>query len=217
MNPPPRPPVLAGLAAGLWAAAIALAAAVVNASAEPTIDTGISEPIHAWASDNAWAVSLARFFAVMGSGAVLFPITVAVVVGLAVRKHPWWAGWVALAGLGGLLISETVKDLGDRQRPIWPDPFETLTSASFPSGHAMAGIYGWAAFGVVALSLLSRPWNLIAAMALMAFGVLMGPSRLVLGVHWPTDVLEGWLLASAWVLTVSAALLWWRQRIAPGE
>lgn len=212
----PRPPVLAGIAAGLWAAAIALAVLVANASAVPAVDTGISDPVHAWALDNEWSVNPARLFALMGSGKILFPITVLVVVGLVLRKHRWWASWVALACLGGLLISETVKNLVDRQRPDWPGPFETLTSPSFASGHAMAGIYGWVVFGVVALSLLREPWNRIAAGALMTFGVLTGPSRVVLGVHWPTDVLEGWLLAAAWVLTISAALLWWPQRIAPG-
>jgi undecaprenyl-diphosphatase len=80
----------------------------------------------------------------------------------------------------------------------------------------MAGIYGWVVFGIVALYLLRGPWNRIVGVALIAFGVLMGPSRVVFGVHWPTDVLGGWLYASAWVLTVTALLLWRRYRIAPG-
>ena len=210
-----RIPLLAGTAAALWAAAIALTIAIANASGPPAIDTGIADPVHAWALDNPWAVSLARMFALMGSGAVLFPITVVVVLVL-LRNHRWWALWVAACGIGGLVISQVVKRTIDRQRPVWPDPFEAPDSFSFPSGHTMAGIYGWVVFGIVALYLLRGPWNRIVGVALIAFGVLMGPSRVVFGVHWPTDVLGGWLYASAWVLTVTALLLWRRYRIAPG-
>ena len=203
------------MAAALWAAAVILTAVVANAAGPPAIDTAIADPLHTWAMNNLWAVSLARFFALMGSGAVLFPITVVVVLAL-LRNHRWWALWVASCGLGGLLISQVVKRTVDRQRPVWPDPFEALTSPSFPSGHAMAGIYGWVVFGVVAWFLLRRPWNRIVGTALILFGVLMGPSRVVFGVHWPTDVLAGWLYASAWVLTMASLLLWRRYRIAPG-
>ena len=203
------------MAGALWAAAIALTAAVANTGGPPAIDTAIADPVHTWAVASPWAVSVARFFALMGSAAVLFPITVVVVLAL-LRNHRWWALWVASCGLGGLFISQVVKRTVDRQRPVWPDPFEALTSPSFPSGHAMAGIYGWVVFGIVALFLLRGPWNQIVGITLVTFGILMGPSRVVLGVHWSTDVLAGWLSAGAWVLTMGSLLLWRRYRIAPG-
>ncbi len=215
----PSPRTLAGMAAVLWASAALLTAVVVGASATPAVDATISDGLDTFAHANEWVATVARFFAIMGSGLVLFPITVAVVLLLA-RHHRWWSLWVAACGLGGLLISETVKIAVERQRPQWPDPFETLDSPSFPSGHSMAGIYGWVVFGVVALCLLPRPWNRVAGIGLITFGVLMGPSRALLGVHWPTDVLAGWLYAGAWVLTVGAVVLWWRsrdQRMAAGE
>ena len=89
------------------------------------------------------------------------------------------------------VISQVVKRTIDRQRPVWPDPFEAPDSFSFPSGQHHGGIYGWVVFGIVALYLLRGPWNRIVGVALIAFGVLMGPSRVVFGVHWPTDVLGG--------------------------
>lgn len=205
----PRPLMLGSLAAVVWAVALALTLGIANSSTVPSIDATISDKLDTFSHANEWVVPIARFFALMGSGAVLFPITVAVVLAL-IRHHRWWAAWVAACGLGGLLISQTVKRTVDRERPQWPAPFDSLDSASFPSGHSMAGIYGWVVFGVVALMLLRHPWNRVVGSALITFGVLMGPSRAFLGVHWPTDVLAGWLFATAWVLTVSAALLWWR-------
>jgi len=210
----PSPLTLAGVAGVLWASAALLTAFVVGAAGTPAMDATVSGGLDVFAHANGWIVPLARFFALMGSGLVLFPITVAVVLVL-LRQHPWWAAWVAACGLGGLLISQTVKRAVDRQRPQWPDPFETLDSASFPSGHSMAGIYGWVVFGVVALCLLSPPWNRAAGIGLITFGVMMGPSRALLGVHWPTDVLAGWLFAGAWVMTAGAVIVWWRSRVGP--
>jgi undecaprenyl-diphosphatase len=178
------------------------------------LDTVLSADLEAFVRNYAFAVDIARIFALLGSGVVLFPLTVAVVLSL-LRWHRWWALWVAVCGLGGLAISQTVKRTVDRPRPQWVDPYDTLKSASFPSGHSMAGIYGWVVFGVVALALMKGPWNRLLGVTLIVFGVSMGPSRAFLGVHWPTDVLGGWLYATAWVLTVSAVFLWWGARLPP--
>jgi undecaprenyl-diphosphatase len=83
--------------------------------------------------------------------------------------------------------------------------YEPVGSA-FPSGHTTAGIYGWVTVGVVAVVLLPAKWRPLGWVAI-GIGLLMGPARLVLGVHWLGDVLAGLLLASAWVLGVTAVLL----------
>ena len=56
----------------------------------------------------------------------------------------------------------------------------------------------------VALALLPQRWP---GVLLIGFGLLMGPSRILLGVHWPTDVLGGWLLALGWVCASAAIVL----------
>ncbi len=203
---------LAALAAVFWLAASALAYRVVNTSTVPLVDVRIATAAHDLAVANPWLAGVATFFAVMGSAAVLTPLTVAVVIVLARAGRVWWAAWVGACGLGGVVVSEIVKYSVDRARPVWPDPFVTLTSPSFPSGHSMAGIYGYVVFGVVAWHLLSWRWP---AVVLIAFGVLMGPSRVLLGVHWPTDVLAGWLLAAAWCCT--AGVIVRRVRAARGS
>lgn len=181
-------------------------------------DALISVNLHTFSHAHPWTVWVAQFFALMGSAAVLAPVTVVLVVVLARDGHRAWAWWVGLCGIGGMVISEAVKYTVDRQRPQWPDPWDVVTSPSFPSGHSMAGIYGYVVFGVVVLALTRQR---SAGVALIVFGMLMGPSRVLLGVHWTTDVLAGWLLATAWVCTAGAAVLWVgrsreAQRIAPG-
>lgn len=213
--------MLAGLALLLAMAAAALARLVLAdgpglglpLSAGPPGTTEANDLLlatnaHTFARSQPWLVPVTKIFAVMGSWVVLVPVTVGVVAVLYRRGYRWWALWVGLCGMGGWMVSQTVKHLVDRERPTWPDPFETLTSPSFPSGHSMAGIYGYVVFGIVALALLDRRWP---GVLLIAFGMLMGPSRVLLGVHWPTDVLAGWLLAGAWISACAAAVLWVRE------
>lgn len=208
------PGLLAGVALVLWLAALLLAGAVLRQS--PSVvstDLRIATDVHAFVHGQQWVVWVAKVFAVMGSGFVLAPLTIAVVVVLARSGFTWWAAWVGACGMGGWILSQTVKHTVDRQRPVWPDPFEALTSPSFPSGHSMAGVYGYVVFGIVALALLPRRWP---GILLIIFGMLMGPSRVLLGVHWPSDVLMGWLLAGAWICTTGAVVLWLSGRQAGG-
>jgi undecaprenyl-diphosphatase len=208
------------LAAALWAAALALTRSISAMTGTPPADLELATTAHEFALANPWLEWVARLFALMGSGFILAPLTVLLVVVLYRRGQQWWALWLAAAGLGGVMISQTVKRVVDRPRPMWDNPLNDLTSPSFPSGHAMAGIYGYVALGMVAWFLLASPWNAVIGTALMLFGVLMGPSRVAFGVHWPSDVLGGWLYATAWLFTVTAALRAWKgpppQRIAPG-
>lgn len=215
-----RASALAGLALLLALAAAALTRLVladgpglgVPLTAGPpavgeAYDEYLAANAYVFAHDHTWVVPVTKVFAVMGSWIVLVPATLVVVVVLAHHGHGYWAWWVGLCGMGGWMISQSVKNLVDRQRPQWPDPFEVLTSPSFPSGHSMAGVYGYVVFGVVALALLDRRWP---GVLLIVFGMLMGPSRVLLGVHWPTDVLAGWLFAGAWISLCAAAVLWIR-------
>jgi undecaprenyl-diphosphatase len=200
---------LAYAAALLWGAALALTAVIATSPGTPAVDLRLADALHSFALANLWLADAARVFALLGSGLVLAPLTVLVVTLLAGRGQVWWAWWLAAAGLGGLLISQTVKRSVDRARPVWENPLHELSTPSFPSGHSMAGVYGYLAFGIVAWALVRRPWNRVLGVLLVAAGVLMGPSRIAFGVHWPSDVLAGWLFASAWLCTVTA-VLWWR-------
>ncbi|MCQ4041873.1 phosphatase PAP2 family protein [Streptantibioticus rubrisoli] len=132
----------------------------------------------------------------------------AVLLWLRERRQALWA--LAACGLGWAL-EVTVKAAVGRGRPHWPHPLDTATDGSFPSGHAMA-----ATVACVTLVWLLRLhgvrggwWTSVVALgAVSVLGV--GFTRLYLGVHWPSDVLAGWLLGAAVVTATAAALAPWR-------
>ena len=162
---------------------------------------------HAIVGRPSWLVSPADSLGLstrdISTGAV-----VVIAVALLWRPHRLWAQWLMWSALVGFALQNIVKVLVGRERPSWSESaFQPLTAA-FPSGHAMSGITTWAVLGVILLvaPVGGRLPRVVGILAL-AVGLLMGPSRLVLGVHWPTDLLGGWLLGGAVVCGCAAAVL----------
>lgn len=125
---------------------------------------------------------------------------------LMLTRHRGWAAYVAVCGIGGLLLAEVVKHALARPRPPYNGwlVFES-DGGSFPSGHTMAGIYVWAVIGVVLLFVVPGRLGAWLGWIVIVFGIVTPFTRLFLGVHWPSDVVGGTMLASGWVLFVSAA------------
>lgn len=116
----------------------------------------------------------------------------------------WWRGartlaaWVAATTLLSALAQQAVKSAVGRERPHWPDPVDTASYAAYPSGHAMTatvscGLLLWLLYRSGAAPGARR--TAVAAAAVSVLGV--GLTRVYLGVHWPSDVLGGWLLGAA--------------------
>lgn len=180
------------------------------------IDTGI----HSVATSSSALVGLAIVLSYTGGPVLVTVASTIGVVALAVQGRLGFATYLAATALGGVALSEGTKGAVERARPVWPDPLWGAEGASYPSGHSLAGITNWVVYGVIALMLWPGTRGRVAAAVLMTWGLLMAPSRLVLGVHWPADVVGGWLLGAAWVLAVStvAVILVTRQvgsRAAP--
>ncbi|MFE5797051.1 phosphatase PAP2 family protein [Streptomyces sp. NPDC056503] len=110
--------------------------------------------------------------------------------------HRRLALWVAGTVLAALGVQQAVKALVGRERPVWRDPVDSASFAAFPSGHAMTaavvcGLLLWV-FAVVGREPW-RGWGTAAGLAVVSvLGV--GWTRIYLGVHWPSDVLAGWLM-----------------------
>ncbi|MEU8761384.1 phosphatase PAP2 family protein [Streptomyces sp. NPDC048659] len=119
----------------------------------------------------------------------------------------WWrrerllALWVAGTSLFAVGFQQALKAAVDRPRPVWPDPVDSANYSSFPSGHVMTatvtcGLLLW----VLALHWTEtrRGWGTLTGAALVSV-VGVGWTRVYLGVHWPSDVLGGWLFGWACV------------------
>jgi undecaprenyl-diphosphatase len=106
---------------------------------------------------------------------------------------------VAVIG-GGKLLNILLKDLFDRPRPVWNGVFATESSPAFPSGHAMMSLL---TYGFVVVLLWRAVHNRPARAALITGAVLLvgliGFSRVYLGVHYPSDVIGGYVMGGAWL------------------
>jgi undecaprenyl-diphosphatase len=147
----------------------------------------------------------------VGSGRFMLPLDGAVLVLLlVVRRVRAAVFWVVATG-GASLLDTAVKHVFERARPdLWVS-IAPESTYSFPSGHAMQTLAP-----VVAGIVLTWPtrWRAPVAVVGVAFVLVVGVSRAYLGVHYPTDVLAGWLAAAAWVGCASMVLQPQRTRAA---
>ena len=184
-----------------------------------------------------WSVEASRIVTQAGSVGVLLALAVSV-GGLL-----WWKGarlGVVMAPLVTLGVAASVvtvlKPLINRARPPLALHLVTETESSFPSGHSTDSTALYLAVGLLlAVLVFRRPVARVLVVALSGLvAMLVGVSRLILGVHWPTDVLVGWSLGGliAFVVTTlvlalpattprppegarRVALAWWRlERLA---
>jgi undecaprenyl-diphosphatase len=152
----------------------------------------------------AWLEEVGRDMTALGGVAVLTLLTLAVAVFMALRRL-WSAAGLLLAAVGsGVLVSTVLKDTFERARPDLVPHGSYVASASFPSGHSMMAAVVYLTLGALLARVEpdGRVKVFVLGMAIL-LTLLVGLSRVYLGVHWPTDILAGWTLGAAW------ALLFW--------
>lgn len=131
------------------------------------------------------------------------PLGTVLVLALALRRRWRDAAFALLALGGGLLLNAGLKLAIGRARPWVDAPAVIETTLSFPSGHAQAS----ASLACVLVLLSWRSGGRLAlAAGAGAFAVAVGLSRIAAGVHYPADVLAGWLLGVGWACAIGAAL-----------
>lgn len=148
-----------------------------------------------------------------GVAAIIFATLIAAVILFIVHKRRAMA--ILLIGVGGAaIINALLKMSFQRIRPSLWVPIITEKSYSFPSGHAM--LSSALALSVI-LILWKTRWRWIAVTAGTIYIVIIGFSRLYLGVHYPSDVAAGWLVSFVWLLTVKTILTRRQLRAASKE
>ncbi|MEV7600395.1 phosphatase PAP2 family protein [Kitasatospora sp. NPDC089797] len=143
------------------------------------------------------------------------PVTMRVLLGIAAA---WLlligarvlAGWVAAQALVGWGAQWALKLAFDRPRPVFPDPVSHADGPAFPSGHAMASAITCAALVGLLWYRVDRRGRTAACTVSAVAMLSIGWTRTALGVHWPSDVVAGWLAAGVVVGVVTAAIELWR-------
>lgn len=154
-----------------------------------------------------WLHEVVRDFTALGSTGVLAIFTLGVVSWLLFSRRPRTAGLVLASVVGGVAVTSLLKWSFCRPRPdLVPHSVAVFTN-SFPSGHAMMSAVVYLTLGI----LVARTQRTIAlkvyVLALAMFlTMLVGLSRIYLGVHWPSDVLAGWTVGASWALICSFVL-----------
>ncbi|MGH6943530.1 MAG: phosphatase PAP2 family protein [Geminicoccaceae bacterium] len=160
-----------------------------------------------------WLHEVARDFTSLGSFSLLTFLTLAVVGFLILQGKRHAALLVVVAIGGGTLLSTLLKMGFDRPRPDLVPHEAVVYSASFPSGHAMMSAITYLTLGALLARVQPRRRLKLYLLGLaILLTVLVGISRVYLGVHWPTDVLAGWAVGAAWALLCWSAALWLQRR-----
>lgn len=129
------------------------------------------------------------------------------------KKQRYWLLALILTVPGGMLLNLLMKQIFQRARPSFTDPIITLTTYSFPSGHAAGAtlFYGVLAAFLVARILKWR-WRVVVVLVAILLVALVGFSRIYLGVHYLSDVLAGVAEGVAWLALCLTAIHTLRQR-----
>lgn len=183
------------LAALLWLAALLIGGK--NSAFDLQILSALRLP------DSSSLVPVTLFVTHLGGWMVLSVISLAVTICLMVHRRTNDALFLIVATYGGRALVELQKLALERPRPA-EHPLIEISSMSFPSGHAANALITY-----LVLALLFKSQVGVAAALLLC--LMIGISRVMLGVHWATDILGGWAFAIFWIALLRCAL----QRRAP--
>ena len=160
------------------------------------LDAGIYRALYA--GHHQTLVPIARFFTALGEPTVLISASVVIAILLWVAGHrhlPFAFVAITMAGRG---LSEAQKYWIARARPDLETHLVVVKTSSFPSGHANSSMIFYLALALILAS--GTKWRGVAVAGALALSLMVGLSRVMLGVHWPSDVVGGWALGMLCVL-----------------
>lgn len=167
---------------------------------EPLLRLAHALGTHGWDRFFAWVSALGYQWGVV-------PVDIGLVAWLALKRRMREGLFAGVAVGGSALLNVGAKHLFARERPSLWDSIAPETTFSFPSGHAMGSM---TLAAVLVLLAWPTRWRWWVALPAAAFVLLVGLSRVYLGVHYPSDILAGWAAALAWA--VGAYVLVFRGR-----
>jgi undecaprenyl-diphosphatase len=147
----------------------------------------------------AWMESSLLDLTAIGGPTVLALVVFAVVGFLLLQERYRTALFVAITSISGELVSTALKRAFNRPRPSIVPHLRDVFSTSFPSGHAMESAIVYLTLGAILMRVAERRVTKLYCLGMaILLTVLVGVSRVYLGVHYPTDVIGGWIIGFVW-------------------
>lgn len=169
------------------------------------LDRTVAVAVNGWVAPRPLVVAAMEAVTTLGSDLVAAAVLGTLAVALLARGHTRPAAVVVVAAAGGAVIAPALKALVGRLRPVLDAPISTAPGPSFPSAHTLT-VTVW--MGIVLLVLLpavpARARRTVVG-AGVAVVLLVGLTRIGLGVHHLSDVVAGWVLGAAWVAVAATA------------
>lgn len=153
-----------------------------------------------------WLLQSAIDLSALGGFTVMWLLGIAATAFLLLVRRRREALWFAVSLVGASSLSSVIKLLVHRSRPELVPHLAMVSNASFPSGHATisTAVYLTLALMIGRTQRAPAVRGFLVGFAIL-IAVLIGCSRVFLGVHWPSDVLAGWCCGAAWALAVLLA------------
>ena len=188
---------------------------VVDKGPATALDARLAHWLHAQASPPLTEALLA--VTQMHAPAGIAVLAAGMAIYLALKRDHYWLLAVLLTMPAGMILNVMLKNLFERNRPVFDQPLVMLSTYSFPSGHTA---YSTMLYGLLAAYVAHRvdrwQWRLVSVLVCGAIVALVAFSRLYLGAHFLTDVLAGALEGLAWLALIWLVITHLRRRQAPG-
>ncbi len=204
----------AGLLGMLVAAvAFALLVLLVRAGWPPlrSLDTGASETFRRMDTAHPGLVRAAEIISRILDPNVFRVVIAVIALVYLLRGERHHAAWLVVTVFGGAALGLVLKVIVGRARPVLPDPVSTAPGWSFPSGHALGASIGCCLLLLITLRFLPRGGRFAAVVAAAVIVGTVALARVVLGVHFVSDVLAGITLGIGWVAVTTWAYVAWRR------
>jgi undecaprenyl-diphosphatase len=164
-----------------------------------SVDHGAAAGINRLIAGDHALVTVVKAVTLLGSTVVVSAVIGLAAVGLALRKRWKLAIYLVVTGAGALTLDPVLKSLVGRLRPVVAHPIAYGIGNSFPSGHALGSIVCYGAILLVFLPAARGRWRPTFIAVVVTLVALIGISRILLGVHYLSDVLGGWALGITWL------------------
>lgn len=198
--------LLAGLIVSALVFAFLRLAASVSEGDTQTVDELILRSLRH--PDNAsrirgpeWVRYMMEDVTALGGATVLFLVVFAISGYLFLQGRHKTALLVVLNSVAGAMAVELLKQFFERPRPSIVPHLRRVVSDSFPSGHAMQSAILYLTLGALMMHVAERRLTKVFCIGMaILLTLLVGVSRVVIGVHYPTDVVGGWILGFLWAM-----------------